>query len=292
MPIAKANNIDIWYETFGKTKDEAVLLVMGACCQGIFWPTEFCEQLAKAGFYVIRYDHRDTGQSTFFDYEEKPYDILELTKDALGLLDYLKINACHVVGLSLGGSIAELMSIHAPLQIASITLIASSCDFRPMNRALGGLSEEKGALPRPKKAYLDWMQKFLTHPPKNEKEELNLRVEGWHILNGNKVAFEEERYQELHQEFITRARHPTSHLNHIQVARVSEATIQEAPYQAKVPTLVVHGTEDPIFPEHGKVLASRIPHSKFVSVAGMGHVPCIHFYDTLILEIERHVGKV
>ena len=59
--IAKANDIEIWYETFGEEKNPALLLVMGGLCQGILWPTEFCEQLAQAGFYVIRYDHRDTG---------------------------------------------------------------------------------------------------------------------------------------------------------------------------------------------------------------------------------------
>lgn len=117
MPIAKANNIDIWYETFGNINDEPLLLIMGGCCQGILWPTEFCKQLAASGFYVIRYDHRDTGLSTYFDYEKHPYDIRDLTEDAIGLIDYLKIKKCHAVGLSMGGPISELLSIKYPSKL-------------------------------------------------------------------------------------------------------------------------------------------------------------------------------
>lgn len=76
--IAKVNDIEIWHETFGKENDPALLLIMGALSQGIQWPTEFCEQLANSGFYVIRYDQRDTGQSICFDFEKNPYDLLDL----------------------------------------------------------------------------------------------------------------------------------------------------------------------------------------------------------------------
>lgn len=78
-------------------------MVMGGCCQGILWPTEFCQKLADEGFYVIRYDHRDAGFSTCFDFETDPYDLIDMAKDAIGLLDYLEVEKTHLFGLSMGG---------------------------------------------------------------------------------------------------------------------------------------------------------------------------------------------
>lgn len=157
-----------------------------------------------------------------------------------------------------------------------------------MNLAYNGLPEEENSLSRTKDVYLDWMRKFLNNPPQNEIDHVNLRVEGWRILSGNKIPFEEERYRELHQEFIKRARHPTSHLNHVHVCRVSEEIVREVPFQVTVPTLVIHGSYDPLFPpDHGKELAARIKNSKYIAVDGMGHVPCAHFYDVIIDNIKH-----
>ncbi len=175
MPIANVNHINIWYEWFGKKNDNCILLIMGACCQGILWPTEFCEQLANKGFYVIRYDHRDTGQSTYFDYQKNPYTIEDMADDAIGLLDFMKINQCQLIGLSMGGAIAELISVKQQNRISAITLIASSCDFQPMNLAFAGLPDEKNSLSRTKDIYLDWMQRFMSSPPKNKEEKIGVK---------------------------------------------------------------------------------------------------------------------
>lgn len=87
--MAKVNELDIWYETFGNENDPVLLLIMGGGCQGVLWPVEFCEKLVKEGFHVIRYDHRDAGLSTHFNFAENPYDIMDITKDAIGLIDFL-----------------------------------------------------------------------------------------------------------------------------------------------------------------------------------------------------------
>lgn len=193
MPIAKINNIEIWYETFGDKKDEAILLIMGACCQGILWPTEFCEMLASEGFYVVRYDHRDTGQSTFFDFEKNPYSIEDLAQDAIELLNFLNIEKFKLIGLSLGGPIAELISVNLPKRTIGMMLIASSCDFRPGNLAFAGKAAEPNSLSRTRDVYLQWMNSFLSKPPKTVENYINFRVEGWRIMNGNKIPFEESR---------------------------------------------------------------------------------------------------
>lgn len=288
MPTANVNNIEIWYETFGNKKDEAILLIMGACCQGIMWPTEFCEMLSSSGFYVIRYDHRDTGQSTYFDLEKNPYSIEDMAQDATELLNYLNIEKFKLVGLSMGGPIAELISVALPKRTIGMMLIASSCDFRPGNLAYAGEPPEPNSLSRTKDVYLQWMSSFLSKPPQTIEDHIKLRVEGWKIMNGNKIPFEEKRYYELHKEFIDRACHPESHLNHIKICQTAEEIIRTIPFKVMVPTVVIQGTEDPLFPEdHGEALSKAIKNSKYVLVEGLGHVPNKYFYRIFVEEIKR-----
>ena len=185
--IAKANGIEIWYETFGEKENPSLLLIMGARGQGILWPTELCEQLAKENFYVIRYDHRDTGYSTCFDYEKNPYDLLDMAKDGIGLLDYLGIDKAHLWGLSMGGPIAELMAVHSPQRVFTITLMATSCDFRPASLAFDDMYPQDIVLSRPKEVYLNLTQRFFQSQSRTEEEILEERVLRWSILNGSEV---------------------------------------------------------------------------------------------------------
>ena len=108
------------------------------------WPTEFCEKLADTGFYVIRYDHRDTGFSAYCDFEKNPYTLLDMAKDGAGLLDSIGVQKAHVVGLSMGGPITELIAVNFPEKVLSITLMATSPDFRPMNLAFAGCLPKRG----------------------------------------------------------------------------------------------------------------------------------------------------
>jgi len=290
--MAKANGIDIWYETFGKKQDPAVLLVMGGFCQGIMWPTEFCEALAQEGFYVIRYDHRDAGLSTCFDFQNNPYDLTDMAKDGLGLLDSLGVSQANLVGLSMGGPIAELMAIHAPKRVSTLTLIATSSDFTPMSLAFAHSFREELSLSRPTDLYLGWMNQFLESPPKTEDEMVKLRVKGWSILSGNVVPFDEEGNAKLQRQFLSRAKHPETMGNHLLAINKSLFLVQTAPGQVTVPTLIFHGSEDQIFPpDHGPALAKAIAGSTFVPVEGFGHVPNQHFYNLFITKIKQHTKR-
>ncbi|MBA3956916.1 MAG: alpha/beta hydrolase [Parachlamydiaceae bacterium] len=293
--IAKTNEIETWYETFGEKENPALLLAMGGLCQGILWPKEFCEQLAEQGFFVIRYDYRDSGLSTCFDYTSHPYDLLDMAKDAIGLLDFLKIKTANVCGLSMGGPVAELMAVHFPDRVHSLTLIATSCDLRPSSLAYDKQSSNETSLPRPTENYLKWMHRFLQKVPQNESEKLDQRVECWSILNGSVAPFEEERYRELHAEFLRRLRHPESLTNHLEAIKSSFQMIVDVPFHVTVPTVVIHGTEDPILqPIHGETLAKSISGAKFVLVEGFGHVPNRLFYPIFIKEITEiaHTRKL
>ena len=292
VSIAKANKIDIWYETFGEKKNPPLLLIMGALAQGILWPTEFCEQLAGEGFYVIRYDHRDSGYSSCFDFEQDPYDLLEMAKDGVGLLDYLEIDKAQLCGLSTGGSIAELIAVHFPDRVSAMTLIAASPDQRPSTLAFEGRESPESPFSRPKKVYLDWMQNFLQNPPLTMEDNLRGRVVAWEILNGPVVPFETERYYEIHREFLSRLKHPESLTNHLKATNLSFEMILAAPYQVKVPTLIIQGTEDPIFPpDHGAALAQAITGSRYMLVEGFGHVLNRSFYDLFIQSMKEMTKK-
>lgn len=270
--IAQTQGINIWYETFGNSNDPAMLLIMGGCCQGTLWPEEFCHQIANEGLYVIRYDHRDTGDSTCFDFEKNPYDLGDMAQDALDLLDFLEIEKAHLFGLSMGGPIAGLMAKQSPERIQSIVLISTSPDFRPLNLALQKKDAEEGSLSRPTQEYLDFMAIFLENPPETHDEMLEARVETWKFLASSHLPFNEKRERELQAEFLERMRYPEGLVNHIKAISLSEELIRQAFCHLQVPVTIFHGTVDPIFPsDHGQALAEEMTNAKLLLVPNMGH---------------------
>ncbi len=287
--FAKANGIDIWYETFGSKDQPALLLIMGGNCQGVLWPVKFCERLAEEGFYVIRYDHRDAGLSTCFDFEKDPYDLLEVTKDALGLLDFIGIEKAHLFGISMGGSVAQVMAAYFPERVSSIAIMASTCDVRPMNLALKGLPPEEGLLSSPVKQYASQQGAVPKKPYEHDNDYLEKRVARWHFMSGFVVPFDEDFYRSLHKECLGRLRRVDVLKNHYLASARSEGIVRSVPFQIRVPTLIFQGSEDPVFPpDHGEALAKAIAGSKYVFVHGMGHVPNKYFDDLLIEQIKLH----
>ncbi len=121
-----SNGIRLWTEDFGDPNDPTLLLVMGASAQGIQWPEPFIEAFVARGFYVIRYDNRDTGQSTCFDFATSPYTLDDLANDAVGVLDAYGVRAAHVAGASMGGMITQTLMIRYPHRLKSATIIMSS----------------------------------------------------------------------------------------------------------------------------------------------------------------------
>ena len=124
--MVRANGIEIWAEDFGEPRNPAVLLVMGAGGQGILWPDEFCAALVAAGHYVIRYDNRDTGQSTCVEFAKAPYTLSDMARDAVGVLDAFGVERAHVMGASMGGMICQTLAIEHAGRLRSMTSIMSS----------------------------------------------------------------------------------------------------------------------------------------------------------------------
>ena len=122
MPV---NGIEVCAETFGEPTDPALLLIAGGAASMDWWEDEFCRRLAAGGRFVIRYDHRDTGRSTSFPAGSPPYSAVDLAGDALGLLDALTVPRAHLVGLGLGGTLAQRIAADRPHRVLSLTLMAT-----------------------------------------------------------------------------------------------------------------------------------------------------------------------
>lgn len=159
--MTTSNGIELWYETFGEKENPALLMVAGG---GV--AKGFCEQLADAGL------------STCFDFAKHPYDLLDLAKDEMGLLDALLIEKAHVCGLSMGEPVEELMSVYFPERVATLTLISTSCDFRPFTLACDGASIEEFSLSGPQETYLTWIREFIEHPVSDFESTLQARISG------------------------------------------------------------------------------------------------------------------
>lgn len=275
-------DVRLWYETFGKKEDPALLLIMGGGCQGIMWPTALCERLAQNGFFVIRYDHRDMGLSSFIDYEKSPYDLMDLANDAIGILDALQIQKAEVVGISMGGLIATLLGAHFPDRIDSIVLIAITSDFSTF---LDPSDKNPSLLPKPKKECLEYLNYTLARLDQvtTKEDKVALFVRGWEILNGTETYFDRELYQQLITESMGRMQYPQGYDNQTSAMRASLKQLNEALILIQVPTHIIHGTQDPFFSlEHGEELLKSIPEAQISFFKGMGHNLNPLFYDDLI----------
>src|SRR5207247_3809686 len=124
--LIHVNGVDLCVETFGDRADAAILLIMGASASMDWWEDELCERLAAARRFVIRYDHRDTGRSVSYEPGAPGYGLTDLTNDAAGVLRTLGVPRVHLVGMSMGGAIAQILAVDQPHRVASLTLIGTS----------------------------------------------------------------------------------------------------------------------------------------------------------------------
>lgn len=271
--IVGSNGMNLWCETFGEPHHPATLLVGGAGAQCIMWPEDFCEFIAKK-YFVIRYDHRDTGLSTRVNYQENPYTLMDLTRDALGILDYYHIDKAHIVGLSMGGQVAQFIGAYFPERAKTLALIATSTDFKPLLNLIIDQSSTT-TLTAPTELYSKVRQQYIQKFGEASQEERQELVKTfWRVLNGNGISFDEPYYTQKAKQFFARHRDATPTVNHASAMKEEETLTahSEAPERIKTPTLIMQGRADPIFGlDHGEALHHAIVGSKFVIVP-MGHL--------------------
>jgi pimeloyl-ACP methyl ester carboxylesterase len=289
----QANGISLEVEDSGETDRPAILLIMGLGMQLIAWPTAFVDALREAGYRVIRFDNRDAGLSQAFPelgvpnmmvetfrYRlglrvRAPYSIADMAADARGVLDALRVRAAHVVGASMGGMIAQRLALAAPDRIASLTSIMSSSGAR----ALPG--------PRPH------VMRALLGRPRDTSEDavVDNTMQLLRVIGSPGFPMEEDLVRERVRTATRRGFNPSGTLR--QMAAVVADTRRAADLAAmQVPTLVVHGKDDPLVPfACGEDTARRIPRSQLVGIHGMGHDLPPGVVDRLLQVLLAHLRQ-
>jgi pimeloyl-ACP methyl ester carboxylesterase len=268
VPHLQANGITLCYETQGDPADPALLLVMGLGAQLIDWPAEFCELLAARGYFVIRFDNRDAGLSesrpewgvpdvpaiTAGDAATVPYLLADLAADAAGLLTALDVPRAHVVGASMGGMIAQQLTIDHPDRVASLCSIMSTTGDRAVGRST---PEARAALLRPSAldratavaASMAAARIFGSPAYPLPEDELRRRVEA--------------KYDRGYNPLGTLRQYAAIIASPDRTPRLREVT---------APTVVVHGAADPlIMPTGGEATAAAVPGADLLLIDGMGH---------------------
>jgi pimeloyl-ACP methyl ester carboxylesterase len=285
MEFVKTNGITIGYESFGDERAEAILLISGLGAQMIRWATPFCESLAARGFRVIRFDNRDAGTSTHFAHSptpdfsalasaitagrkpDVPYTLYDMVGDAIGLLDALRIDRAHVVGRSIGGMIAQLISSEHPERILSLTSIMSSTG--------------NPNLPSAAQDIMTMLTKRAPHPFEDEAGFLEHSLAFARRIASPGFHFDEEAHQTLVLEEAKRAYDPAAFGRQIS-AIAATGDIRSRLARIVAPALVVHGADDPLIPlDCGKDTAVSIPGAEFMLIDGMGHDLPSALYQTV-----------
>jgi pimeloyl-ACP methyl ester carboxylesterase len=287
--FAPSNGITLCYDTFGSPSAPPLLLIMGLGAQMLLWDDDFCAQLAERGFYVIRFDNRDIGRSTYLAGEAKIdlaafamlqmqgkpipsiYKLRDMAADTAGLLDHLGLESAHVAGASMGGMIGQELAVHFPGRVRSLVSIMSSTG----NPALPGPTPEAAAV-------------LLAPPPVGRQGYIDAFCRNWKVLRAGAFAADEARDPIRAARMYDRGTNPPG------VARQLLAIFASGNRTAglatiKAPTLVIHGIPDPLVRiEAGRATAAAIPGAKMLEVERMGHALPLELWPQIIEAVAAH----
>jgi pimeloyl-ACP methyl ester carboxylesterase len=287
--IARANGIDICYEIFGDANAEPMLLIMGLGGQMVLWDDDFCRQLAARGFRVIRFDNRDIGKSSHLSGGQRltavellklrflkipvaaPYKLHDMAEDAIGLLDVLGIKSAHLVGMSMGGMIAQEIAISHPQRLRSLTSIMSTTG----NPRIPPPTREATAV-------------LMAPPPTTKEEYLERFARTWKVLRVGSFPQDEALDRSRAERTFERGLNPAGVARQFR-AILASGSRKERLHAVKAPTLVIHGTVDPlVHPAGGKDTAASIQGAKLLMIVGMGHALPIPMWPQIIDAIDKH----
>lgn len=290
--VVTSTGVQLYSETFGNQTDPAILLISGAMASARGWSDTFCTHLADKGFFVIRYDHRDTGLSSSIDYAKNPYDLNDLVNDIVAILDAYKINKAHLVGHSVGGTLAQLCTIKHPDRCSSITIISGKTVEEPT------LSEKEQA--QLKKT---WDILLANKPTLSYEESLDGFLKSYKHLSGT-LPFDEDMAKADVKDMYERSKHmyltPDGQVkafevphNHVKAQEKIDVTKNDL-QKITTPILIIHGQEDYIaLPVNAKITAQAMPNSKLIIIPGMGHMMFNRKLEKQIADLVlEHIRKI
>jgi pimeloyl-ACP methyl ester carboxylesterase len=264
----RVGEVELAYDSFGNPSDPPMLLIMGLGAQMIRWDDAFCKAIASQGRWVIRFDNRDVGLSTKFaeagvpnimsliqgQKVDVPYTLKDMADDAIGLLDKLRIEAADVVGVSMGGMIAQTIAIHYPERVRTLTSIMSSTGNPDLPQST---PEAMGVL--------------LAPAASNRDDYITAQLKAAKVLHGPVYPLNEDYVRNYAEQSYDRCYHPEGLPRQLAAILTSGSRNKELA-NVKIPTLVIHGKSDPLVPvEGGKDTAKSISDAKLLLIDGMGH---------------------
>ncbi|WP_432943299.1 alpha/beta fold hydrolase [Kribbella sp. CA-253562] len=257
--LLRVNGVELCVETFGDPADPPVLLIHGASASMDYWETPFCELLAAGPRFVIRYDHRDTGRSVSYPPGKPAYDGIDLVRDPVGILDALGIDRVHLVGISMGGGIALQLGLDHPDRVRSLTLVSTS----PLGDDLPPPADRIRASFTSERPPTDWT---------DTEAAIDALIADEKLYAGT-LPYDEPARRELLRTVISRTTNVESAAtNHWVLPDDDTPPARPRLGELAMPVLVLHGTEDPMFPPaHGEALAREIPGARLVLLPGAGH---------------------
>jgi pimeloyl-ACP methyl ester carboxylesterase len=261
--------IEMAYERFGDPQAPLILLLMGGGAQMINWPEGLCAELVDRGLHVLRFDQRDTGRSTHFsdapvpdpqaamagDFSSAAYTLSDMAADAVGLLNVLGFDSAHIVGASMGGMIAQTIAIEYPGRVRSLTSIMCTTGDWSVGQTdfsmLAGVGSPPAAEDR--QGFIEW------------------QVRASRAVGSPGFEFDEAAVADRAARHYDRGHNPLSMMRH-SVAALASGDRTAQLQSLRVPTVVIHGTDDVMFDiGGGRATAAAIPDAKLVIIEGMGH---------------------
>jgi len=295
MKSLRANGITVCYDSLGDEDDDTILLISGLGTHMIRWTDPFCLSLVAKGFRVIRFDNRDAGLSTHFTNSptpnfaalataiaagrepDVPYTLDDMAADAIGLLDALSIDRAHVIGRSMGGMIAQLMAGDHPRRVSSLASIMSSTG--------------NPGLPSAAPDIMAMLTRRAPHPVDDEEEFVAHGLAFANRIGGTRFPIDREAHRAMILEESRRAYDPAGFGRQI-AAIAATGDIRPRLARIRVPTLVVHGSDDALIPPAcGEDTAASIPGSEFLLIEGMGHDLPAALHQTLVEAICRNARR-
>ena len=281
--IVKANGVELCLESFGDPADPAVLLIHGGGHSLLAWDEEFVGRLVAGGRRVIRYDSRNAGRSTGDPAGAPGYGLGDLVADAVALLDALGITAAHVVGMSQGAAVAQLLAVDHADRVASLTL-ASSTPGGPGHHHpdLPGSSPELQEFFADEPAAPDWSDRAAV---------IEYLVEAERPFAAHSHPFDADGMRAAAARIVDRAVDIAAQLTNPFMISAGEPW-RDRLGRITAPTLVLHGTEDPLLPiGHGQALAAEIPGARLILMERTGHeVFPRHQWDTVVPALLEHTA--
>ena len=270
-----SNGLKLEVEEFGRPSDPSVLLIMGLSAQLTRWPDAFIESIVEEGFHVVAFDNRDIGLSEKLISERAtspmavallntvglasllaPYKLTDMAKDTVGVLDALEIERAHLIGASMGGMIGQIVCAEHPERIKSFTALMSSTNNPDLPRAHPRVS---------------WQVMTARRPSATREELIDITLGIWELIGTKNSGRDPVEFRKQVAASIDRSSSPSG-IRRQMAAIIATRDLREWTRNITAPSLVVHGSEDPLVPfQNGLDIAAEIKDARMEIIEGMGH---------------------